>query len=231
MERLRAEFIASVSHDPRTPLTAVRAALGLLETSAADRLASDERGLVDNARRNTERLGMLIDDLLAANQLETGTLSIERQPLDLRTVVARAMGAVHPLLREKGQTLEIDLPTSLPVEGDTRRLEQAVVNVLANAHYHTPEGSRIMLRGRLLGDEVVLTIEDDGAGIAERDLDRVFERYHRLAPERGGSGLGLAIARSIAEVHGGRMWAESAPGKGATFGLATPARRVTNGGR
>ena len=222
LDRLRDEFISSVSHDLRTPITAARAALGLLESSAAGKLAGEERGLLDNARRNTERLGMLIDDLLAVNQLEAGTLTIDRNPVDLRAVVVRAMGAVHPLLREKGQTLEIDIPGPLPVLGDARRLEQAVANLYANAHEHTPRGTRIATRGRVEGGEVWLSVADDGPGIPPGELDRVFERYRRLEPSEAGSGLGLAIARGIVEMHGGRIWAEGEPARGATFGIALP---------
>ncbi|MBW3654405.1 MAG: HAMP domain-containing histidine kinase [Actinobacteria bacterium] len=109
----------------------------------ADRLPPDERALLGDARRNVERLGLLIDDLLAVNQLESGAMSLERGPLDLRTVAISAVSSVQSLIREKGQALEADLPEPLPGEGDPRRLEQALVNLLANAHQHTASGTRI----------------------------------------------------------------------------------------
>ena len=228
IDRLRDLFISSVSHDLRTPLTATRAGLGLLRTSASGRLQPDERDLLDNARRNTDRLGMLVDDLLAYNQLEAGTLRLDREPLDLRAVVTEAMSAVHPLIQEKGQILEVDLPEPLPGEGDPRRLEQVVVNVLANAHLHTPEGTRISISGRDSGGEVSLSVGDNGPGIPQDELEAVFQRFHRLGSARGGSGLGLAIARGIVELHGGRIRAESRPGAGATFHFFLP--RAQNGG-
>ncbi len=222
IDRLRDLFISSVSHDLRTPLTATRAGLGLLLTSASERLRPDERDLLSNARRSTERLGMLIGDLLAYNQLEAGTLHLDRGPLDLRAVVTEAMSSVHPLVQEKGQILEVDLPEPLPGEGDPRRLEQVVVNVLANAHLHTPEGTRISISGRATGGDVSLSVGDNGPGIPEGELEAVFRRFYRLEPGRGGSGLGLAIARGIVELHGGRMRAESRPGAGATFHIFLP---------
>ncbi len=228
IDRLRDLFISSVSHDLRTPLTATRAGLGLLRTSASGRLRADERDLLDNARRNTERLGMLIDDLLAYNQLEAGTLRLDREPLDLRAVVTEAMSSVHPLIQEKGQVLEADLPEPLPCEGDPRRLEQVVVNVLANAHQHTPEDARIGISGRVSGNGVLLSVSDDGPGIPQGELETVFHRFHRLGPARGGSGLGLAIAKGIVELHGGRIWAENRPGTGATFHVVLP--RAEEGG-
>jgi signal transduction histidine kinase len=228
IDRLRDLFVSSVSHDLRTPLTATRAGLGLLRTSASGRLRADERDLLDNARRNTDRLGMLIDDLLAYNQLEAGTLRLDRELLDLRAVVTEAMSSVHPLIQEKGQTLEVDLPEPLPGEGDPRRLEQVVVNVLANAHLHTPEGTRIGISGRVSGEEVSLSVGDNGPGVPQAELETIFRRSHRLGSAWGGSGLGLAIARGIVELHGGRIYAESRPGAGATFYVFLP--HVENGG-
>ena len=226
IDRLRDLFISSVSHDLRTPLTATRAGLGLLRTSASERLRADERDLLDNARRNSDRLGMLIDDLLAYNQLEAGTLRLDREPLDLRAVATEAMSSIYPLIQEKGQTLEVDLPEPLPGEGDPWRLEQVVVNVLANAHLHTPEGTRISISGRVSGGEVSLSVSDDGPGIPQEELEAVFRRFHHLGSAWGGSGLGLAIARGIAELHGGRIWAESRPGAGATFHTFLPSTKI-----
>ncbi|MDP9372217.1 MAG: HAMP domain-containing histidine kinase, partial [Chloroflexota bacterium] len=226
LDRLRADFIATVSHDLRTPLTAIRAGLGMLETGLVDRLPPDERQLLRDARRNTERLGRLIDDLLALNQLEAGTLRLEREPLDLRAIAGSAIASVHSLARQKGQTLAVDLPAPLPAEGDPRRLEQAVVNLLANAHQHTPPGTRIAVAGRATDREVRLTVSDNGPGIPAGELEHIFRRFHRVAPAGGGSGLGLAIARGIVALHGGRLWAES--GRGAAFHVALPRRTKGN---
>jgi signal transduction histidine kinase len=228
IDRLRDLFISSVSHDLRTPLTETRAGLGLVRTSASERLRPDERDLLDNARRNTERLGMLIGDLLAYNELEAGTLRLDRESIELRAVVTEAMSSVYPLIQEKGQTLEVNLPEPLPSEGDLRRLEQVVVNVLANAHRHTPEGTRISIFSRVSGAKVSLSVGDNGPGIPQGELEAVFQRFHRLGSARGGSGLGLAIARGIVELHGGRIYAESRPGEGATFHIFLP--HAKNGG-
>lgn len=222
LEQLRAQFVANVSHDLRTPLTATRAALGLLETHARERLLLDEQELLEAARRNTERLSLQIDDLLAHNQIEAGTLPLERGLLDLRAVVLGAMPAVHPLMREKGQVLELDLPDPLPLDGDPVRLGHVMVNLLANANRHTQVGSRIMIAGRSTDREIVLSVSDNGPGIPAAELEGIFQRFHRLASAESGSGLGLAIARAIVELHGGRIWAESRLGHGATFWVTLP---------
>ncbi|MDQ4099479.1 MAG: ATP-binding protein [Chloroflexota bacterium] len=226
LERLREEFIQTVSHDLKTPLTAARTALGLLEqtgTSASDR---GQRQLLANARRNVERLGMHIEDLLAHNQLRAGVMHLDPEPIDLREVVVDAVAAVDPLFRQKGQSLEIGLPAPLPVEGDRRRLEQVVTNLLWNAHRHTPAGTHVVVSGAAESVEVHLIVADDGPGIPPNELEAVFERFHRLqAGGPNGSGLGLAIARGLVELHGGQVWAESRPDSGSAFHVALPLAR------
>ncbi len=226
LEQLREIFVASVSHDLRTPLTAIKAGLGMLEASGADQLPEELRQLLANARRNAERLGMLIDDLLAHNQLQAGTLRLDIEPLDLRGVVANATTAIHPLIRQKGQALELHLPDPLSVTGDKHWLEQVVVNVLANAHHHTPTGTRIAVSGTVSDGEVCLTVHDTGPGIPSTELEAIFQRFHRLSTSNGGSGLGLAIARSLVDLHGGRLWAESEPRRGTAFHMALPLATV-----
>ena len=225
LDRLRNDFIATVSHDLRTPLTAARAGLAMLEMRMAEQLGSDDRELLETSRRNVEYLHILIGDLLTFNQLEAGVLRLEREPLDLRAVVAAAMRVVYPLVQEKGQVLELDLAEPLPYEGDARRLEQVLVNLLANAHQHTPNGTSIRLAGRVAAGEVRLTVSDDGGGIPVEEQEAIFRRFHRLDAIGDGSGLGLAIARRIVELHGGRLWVESAPGQGAHFHLALSYQR------
>jgi len=232
-DRARAEFVATVSHDLQQPLTALRAGLGFVQTALGGRLAPDEAALLDNARQNTERLRAQVADLLTANQIEAGALSLDRAPLDLRAVVERALGAVRPQLREKEQTLEVDLPVPLPVAGDARRLEQVVVNLLSNAHRHTPPGARVALTGWVTGAEVGLTVRDDGPGVPAAAREAIFGRFYRADPAAGGSGLGLSVVRAIVELHGGRVWAtgaEDAEGGGAAFHVALPRDPAAGGG-
>lgn len=222
LNRLRGAFVSAVSHDLRTPLTAIRAGLGLLDESLGDRLRPDEGRLLSAARRNCDRLGLLVDDLLAYHQIEAGAMQLMRTSLDLRDTATAAIAAVRPLLEAKGQHVELDLPERLPYTGDARRLEHVLVNLLANAHYHTPAGTTVRVVGRASPGEVTLTVADDGPGIPAAELDRIFQRFHRVAPTTAGSGLGLAIAKGVVELHGGRLWAERDTERGAVFHLALP---------
>jgi signal transduction histidine kinase len=129
---------------------------------------------------------------------------------------------VQPLLAQKGQSLQIDLPEPLPVLGDARRLEQVVVNLLANAHRHTPAGTRVVVEGRATATLIHIVVLDDGPGIPSESLEDIFRRFYRLNSGTTGSGLGLAITHSLVELHGGRIWVESAPGQGAAFHIDLP---------
>jgi len=219
--RLQDEFLATASHQLQTPLTAARAALILLQAGTQDQLGPDERELLEVACHNIERLRVHIADLLAANQLDADALHVERAVLDVRGIIAPAVEGVLPLLRAKGQTLALDLPEPLPALGDPRWLEQALVNLLANAHRHTPTGTRITISGRTHATEVLLVVRDTGPGVPAAEQNTIFERFHGRG-QAGGSGLGLAIVRAIVARHEGRVWVESGDGEGAAFHLTLP---------
>ena len=221
LDRRTREFTAGISHELRTPLGAVELALGLLADGASGPLPPAARELLDIARRNSRRLTILVEDLLTVHQLDAGMLAIRRAPLDLRDVVADAAAALAPLLEEKGQALDLDLPAPLPVDGDVRRLGQVATNLLANAHRHTPAGTLITAVGTADADAIRLVVGDNGPGVPAGERERIFARHHRREAG-GGSGLGLALVRAIVERHGGRVWAEDVPGGGASFHVALP---------
>lgn len=220
--RLRSEFVATVSHDLRTPITAARAGLGMLESSADQRLQPEEQHLLGNVRGSIEHLKLLIDDLLAYNQIRGGVLRLDREPLDLRAVVAETLSIIHLLIREKGQSLEVDLPEPLPYEGDAQRLEQVLVNLLSNASKHTPTGTRIVITGRVTDAGIYVSVSDNGPGIPLAEREAIFQRFYHLDTATEGARLGLGIARGIVELHGGALCVESALGEGTIFHMALP---------
>lgn len=222
LDRLRDEFIASVSHELRTPLTAARAGLGMLGTAIGSAVAPKERELLGNVRRNIERLGLRIDELLTYNQLNAGALQIKSDPLDLRVVVTDAIAALLPLIERKGQTLELDLPEPLPYIGDAQRLEQIVTNLVVNAYQHTPSGTRITVAGQRADRELTIAVCDTGPGIPADEQELIFGRFYRIGAQDGASGLGLAIVKELVELHGGRISVESRPNAGTIFRIVLP---------
>jgi signal transduction histidine kinase len=149
-------------------------------------------------------------------------LALDPEPLDLREVVANALPAVQALIEQKGQHLEVALDRPLPVDGDQRRLEQVVVNLVGNAHEHTPIGTTIRLTGETTLDATTLVITDTGAGIATGAHAHLFEPFWQLDRNNGGSGLGLAIVKGIVDLHGGQIHVVSERGVGTTVQVSFP---------
>jgi PAS domain S-box-containing protein len=222
LEDIQRAFVLSISHDLKTPITAIQAAVVLLLRSLDDRLSADERQLLGHARASSERLGALVGDLLSLNQLESGTLVVAPSRLDLRVAAERAVASIAPQVRGKKQELVVDLPIALPVCGDRDRLEQVICNLLENAHRHAPGGTWIALSGDISGDLVHLTVADNGPGIPPEEIEAVFERFYRLGDTGTGSGLGLAIARHLAALHNGTLRAENRSDSGILFELSLP---------
>lgn len=231
LNRLRETFVAAVSHDLQTPLTALRAGLGLLEATAAPRMRDEEAQLLANARRNVDRLGLQINDLVTLNQLEAGQLDLTLAEVDPRELIAAVVATVHPLLTAREQQLTLDLaaPDGMMVSGDRRRLEQALLNLVVNAHKHTPAGTRIVMSSGVTDAGYVITVADNGPGIPPHELSHVFTRYYRGNRQTAGSGLGLAIAREMIERQGGRLSVDSTPGQGSAFSVLLPVTAATKG--
>ena len=223
-DRLRGRFVAAISHDLQTPLTAISAGLGLLEMSAGVRLNDDEKRLLHTARRNSDRMKMQINDLLVYNQIEAQLFTIHPTACDLRIVFLDVISLVHPLLTQKDQTLLADLPQRLVVPADRRYLEQALLNLVMNAHRHSPAESVIAIVTEAEGDAVAIRVRDSGPGIPAAVLPHIFEPFVQANASTEGSGLGLTIVKAIATAHGGTISVASQPGEGTTFTLELPIR-------
>ena len=218
-------FVADASHELRAPLTAIQANLDLLERQPA--MTPDERReAVGEASREAGRLARLVADLLALARADAG-VSLRRRRVELDRLALDALGDARHLAR--GQRLEVERLEPLLVDGDPDRLQQLLLILLDNAIKYTPPGGRVALALRRDGDGALLTVADTGVGIAEGDLERVFERFYRADPARGrdpgGTGLGLPIARWIAEQHGGTIALESAIGRGTLATVRLPLAR------
>jgi signal transduction histidine kinase len=223
--RQRDAVLANISHEFRTPLSAQLASLELLRDRllrSPEGLDSETRDLVLSLERGSLRLTQLIDNLLESVRIESGQDSIRSRPVALDEVVEEAVEMTTPLLAQRGQSVQVDLPYPLPpIRGDAPRLIQVFVNLLANANKFAPWGSAVAVGGAVEPDRVILWVEDEGPGLPDASGlasgRSLFDRFVRLAgegeePEAGGMGLGLWIVRSIVERHGGAV--EAGPGSG-----------------
>lgn len=222
------EFLSMIAHDLRAPLTAIKMSIGLLEANLSRDLPVLLSRLVSNIGRNSERLSNLLGDLLDLLRLEQGRMHLTTEPVEIGELVALAINNLLPLFEEKQQTLTFDRPEEdHRVQLDRHRFEQALVNLLTNANKYTPGGGTVEVTLRYEPNWVVIMIKDSGPGIPPEEQNRIFDRYYRQAMheqtnEIAGSGLGLPIARSLVELHGGKLWVESQVGQGSRFFIKLP---------
>ena len=231
IERQQDEFLANVSHDLRTPLAAIKASIGVVLANEPPGTPEPLHRMLVNADLAADRMAGLVDDLLELARLQAGRVPLRREACDLRALAQRAARTVEPLLQARGQRIELRLPAQpVPVMADGPRLERVLLNLLSNAHQHGRDHGHIRLSVERRPGEALLAVADDGPGIPDAEQPRIFERFYRseqdAARSTPGSGLGLPIARAIVQLHGGRVWVESAPGAGATFYVALPTSSV-----
>lgn len=224
LERQRDEFFSSVSHDLRTPVAAIKAAIGVVLANEPENMPPALHRLLGNIDLAADELTKLIEDLLEMARLQAGRVELWRSQVDLRDVLSRAVRGIEPLSAERGQTLLLQSPPQAVIaEVDGERLGRVLRNLLANAQKYGREGGHIWLTLEDRPHEACISVKDDGPGITADDQQRIFERFYRVKESTtAGSGLGLAIARGLVELHGGRLWVESVPGAGSTFFITLP---------
>ncbi|OQB01177.1 MAG: Sensor histidine kinase YycG [Chloroflexi bacterium ADurb.Bin222] len=228
LEQLQRSFISAVSHELRTPLTCIKTSVDLLH----DATPAVQTELLETITHHTNRLEALVTDLLESTRLEAGQVTLATQPTDLRRIVERTVMAIAPLMQQKEQHLETVLPNAaMWADVDRRRIEQALTNLLANAHKFTPKGGHVRVTLERRNDELLIAVADDGPGIPREHQVHLFQRFYVIPDGTGkvGLGLGLYIARQLVELHGGHVWVESSSRRGSTFFLALPALKGANG--
>lgn len=226
LEAMKYAFLSAVSHELRTPLTAIRGSLELLEDGDGGELTPHGQRVVAVAVRGTQRLSRIVDDVMDLERFTTGTFGVAPSRCELRALTQEVAESLETVAQARGVELAV-VHAELEVWCDGDRVIQAVVNLVANALKFAPAGSRIVLDAARLGDEVRVSVQDQGRGIPTDQLDKVFDRFHQIDPldartRGGGAGLGLTITRHIVEAHGGRIWVESTPGQGSTFTFTLP---------
>jgi len=235
-EEAKSKFIATISHELRTPMTSIKGYVELLVAGAAGRLTAQQRQFLEVVAANAERMVGLVNNLIAVSQVERGTIQIEAQAVDMRQIIEEAVQAIRPQAAERQLDLATNLPPgACPVQGDPYFLRQIMDNLLSNALRYTPPQGRITIwtaEAHLEDGQgapqcyLVVNVRDTGVGIPAEEQDRIFEPFYRvenpLSLEAGGVGMGLAIVRRLVEAHGGRIWVESQPNAGSTFSFVIP---------
>lgn len=223
-EQLRRSMIADLAHELRTPVAVLRGNLEAMQWNLTP--VTQER--IISLHDEVVRMSRLLQDLQDLAVAEAGELSLNKSDVDFRELVARVAGFFWPEAQSRGIELSFEVEDGAGmVFADADRIRQVLANLLTNALRHTSSGGRVRVTARRSGDEVVVTVADTGEGIDPEDLPHVFDRFYRgrkERPEHLGLGLGLGIAKALVEAHGGRIWAESEKGKGASFHFAIPAK-------
>lgn len=229
LDQLKSDFIASVSHDLRTPLNSIQESIALILDGIVKTETDQGKNILEISRRSVGRLKTMIDDLLDCSKLEAGKMRLHIEPQDIQVLVDEVLGSLKSLAEKK--KIKFDFS---PVDGfqkvpcDAERLIQVLTNLVGNAIKFTPENGTIGVRleGPANG-KVQIIVSDTGIGIPKEDLDRIFERFEQVKDTSSrakpkGTGLGLAICKELVKLHGGQIWAESEIGKGSRFIISLP---------
>ena len=225
LDTMKTEFVSTVSHDLRSPLTLMRGYATMLEMVGT--LNEQQQGYVKKIIFGVENMARMVNNLLDLGRIDAG-VGLQLQTIPLVDILDRVGNTLQPQAAQKNIELFVDMPkNTMPlIEADPALLEQAMYNLVENAIKYTPQNGKVSARLKIIGDSMQFEVEDTGIGIAPLDQPRIFEKFYRggqrEAREQKGSGLGLAIVRSIAERHGGKVWLESQLGKGSTFFLHVP---------
>lgn len=229
LERVRRDFVANVSHEFKTPLTAIQGFAETLLGGAVEDLGN-RRHFLEIILDHAQRLTRLTDDLLKLSQIEADRMELEFNAISVPELIRGCVETARFRAEQKQLALQIECPQSLPLAlGDRNGLAEVLQNLLDNAIQYTPAGRPIVVRASEKDVNVIVTVSDKGIGIPQAEQARIFERFYRVdsarSREGGGTGLGLAIAKHIVEAHGGRIWVESAIGDGSDFHFSIPATK------
>lgn len=227
LESMRSDFAANVSHELRTPITNIK---GYVETLLQIGLDQPERvrHFLQVVSDNAQRLANLVEDILALSSLEQrqARRNLQFEPVHVTEIVTRVLGDIAGAAEARSIRIDSSIPPELCLRASKSLVAQALANLLHNAIQYSPSGTTVRITGEDLGDRVEIAVRDEGPGIAEKHLPRLFERFYRVdkgrARDAGGTGLGLAIVKHIAIVHGGQVSVESRVGHGSTFRLLLP---------
>jgi signal transduction histidine kinase len=225
IDTLKSDFVSTVSHDLRSPLTLMRGYATMLET--AGELNDQQKNYVKMIVQGVDNMAKLVNNLLDLGRIDFG-VGLQVESIPVLDILERVTGSLQLQAKEKQISLGVELPRDLPhaIEADQALLQQAVYNLVENALKYTPDGGQVTVHLQTAPSALTFAVQDSGIGIQKNDLPRLFEKFYRgtnrEALAQRGTGLGLAIVKSIAERHGGKVWVASELGKGSVFYLQIP---------
>lgn len=224
LDKIKSDFVNTVSHDLRSPLTAILGYVELIERVGP--VNEQQKMFIDRVDLSVQHIASLINDLLDLGRIEAG-FDTQKDRISLHTIIHYSIEGLRGRIEEKSQNLVVNVAEDLPlILGNPIRIRQMVVNLLGNASKYTPEGGQIRIDAQAEGDQIIIRVSDTGVGIPPADQPYIFDKFYRSSnvPENvTGTGLGLSIVKSIVENHRGRIWVDSTPGKGSTFTVVLPA--------
>ena len=225
LDEMKSDFIASLSHELRTPITAIKGTVEILQRGILGEVSGPQRELLTTAEKATERLLNQVNDLLDFSKLESGKFELTYAAASWDGLVQEAARIVQPLAERKRQGLAVEAGAGVEVRVDRQRMLQVLLNLLSNANKYTPEGGRIGIRSWVEGDSAVAAVWDTGIGIPGDKQKNIFSKFYQVDNVVSGTGLGLSIVKQLTELHGGHVGFESAPGRGTTFTVTVPLRQ------
>lgn len=227
IDKMKSDFMAAVSHEFRTPLTSINMGVDILRQKLLGPLTPQQEELLAGSKQDCDRLTKMVRELLQLSRLEAGKIEIRSEPFDVAAAIESTLQPLKLPFQEKGVDLGVDSEPGLPrLVGDEQQFSWVVSNLVNNALRHTEPGGTVRIRARRDNGEILVEVRDTGRGIPEDQLGTIFDKFVQVKAQQvatpGSVGLGLAIAKEIVELHGGRIWAESAVNRGSTFSFSLP---------
>jgi two-component system, NtrC family, sensor histidine kinase KinB len=229
LDQLKSNFVSGVTHELRTPLVAIDKSISLILTKSVGEISPAQEEFLSIAQRNIKRLSNLINDLLDLSKLEAGKMEVHARPSSIEYVINESVGSLENWSKTKSISLEKKIDPGLPeINIDPDRIIQVLNNLIGNAIKFAPSNSSIIISAALHegGKEIIVSVKDNGIGIAKEDLPKIFNKFYqageRVASDINGTGIGLSIVKEIVELHGGKVWVESEKGFGASFIFLLP---------
>jgi two-component system, OmpR family, phosphate regulon sensor histidine kinase PhoR len=227
MDRMKSQFVSTVSHEIQSPMNSVMMQLKIILDGLAGEVTEKQRAILTRASEKINNLSRLAAELLNLSRIESGLISLEREPVDMAAVIRDQVAFYLPRAESESIRMQIDVPETLPpILVNRQNMEEVIANLITNAIKYSPGGGRVTISASVANDYLCIRVQDTGLGISPEDLNLIFQQFYRVKDEKTrfiqGTGLGLAIVKSILESHQGRIKVESQPGRGSTFFVFLP---------